>query len=75
MEAIVQLKVEQSGAVDGSHVIFTIYKLPSRPRTDQTLAPIGNILKLDDPSISQNGRRKTSLALVTNFFSTGPEKL
>ena len=48
MEAIVQLKAEQSGVVDGSHVIFTIYKLPSRPRTDQTLAPIGNILKLDD---------------------------
>ena len=34
METIVLLKVEQSGVVDGSHVIFTIYKLPSRPRTE-----------------------------------------
>ena len=34
METIVLLKVEQSGVVGGSHVIFTIYKLPSRPRTN-----------------------------------------
>ena len=38
--------------------------------TQKTLAPIGNILKLDDPSISQNIRRKAFLALVTTFFNT-----